>query len=177
MREPATQNRHGSSAALVIPIRVPATTVDVLPARRRRLDRDRPGGEVGRVVLELDAERLRELARARAEVARALAARGARACASSPSSGSSARISTAAPDALGLADRVEQRVDAVGAVHVGAARRPEQRRRARGQADERVAGGLGLVVGLGLDDHAGRVAVRDHAAEQRRGATSSTGRS
>ena len=34
-------------------------------------------------------------------------------------------------DALGLADRVEQRVDAVGAVDVGARRRPEQDVRAR----------------------------------------------
>ena len=44
--------------------------------------------------------------------------------------------------------------------------RPEQRRRARRQPDERVTGGLGVVVGLGLDDHARRSPVRDDAADQ-----------
>ena len=68
LRDPAAQNRHGSSTALVIPIRVPDDRLDVLPARRRRLDRDRPRGEVGRVVLERDAERLGELARPGAQV-------------------------------------------------------------------------------------------------------------
>ena len=40
-REPAAQKRHGSSAALVIPIRGADDELDALPARRRRLDRDR----------------------------------------------------------------------------------------------------------------------------------------
>ena len=68
--------------------------------------------------------------------------------------------------ALRLADGVEHRVDAVGAVDVGAPGRPEQGRGARRQADVRVAGRLGLVVGLGLDDHAGGVAVANDAADE-----------
>ena len=35
-----------------------------------------------------------------------------------------------------------------------------------GEPDVRVAGGLGLVVGLGLDDHAGRLAVAQDAADE-----------
>ena len=71
------------------------------PARPRGGGSRRSARRRGRgVELQLDAERLRELARARAEVVVALARRGARASARCPSSGSSARISTAAPDAL-----------------------------------------------------------------------------
>ena len=69
-------------------------------------------------------------------------------------------------DALRLADGVEERVDPVGAVHVGAAGRAEQRRRARREADERVAGRLAVVVGLRLDDHAAGAGVRDDAADE-----------
>ena len=36
----------------------------------------------------------------------------------------------------------------------------------RGQSDVRVAGRLGVVVGLGLDDHSGRLAVAHHAADE-----------
>ena len=70
------------------------------PAARGPI-RTGPSSEVGAVVLELDAERLGELARARAEVLDALAGRGARASRRCPSSGSSARISTAAPTPSG----------------------------------------------------------------------------
>ena len=69
-------------------------------------------------------------------------------------------------DALVLADRVEERVDAVGAVDVGARRRAEEDVRARGQADVGVAGGLGLVVGLGLDDRAGAAVMAHDAADE-----------
>ena len=65
-----------------------------------------------------------------------------------------------------LADRVEQRVDAVGAVDVGLARVAEEHRGPRGQPDVGVAGRLGVVVGLGLDDHARAAAVLDDAADQ-----------
>ena len=64
-----------------------------------------------------------------------------------------------------LADRVQQRVDAVGAVDVRPARRAEEDVRARRDADVGVAGRLGVVVGLGLDDHARRRAVAHDAAE------------
>ena len=69
-------------------------------------------------------------------------------------------------DALRLADRVDERVDAVGAVDVGGAGRAEEDVRARGHADVGVAGRLGLVVGLGLDDHARRAPVRQRAADE-----------
>ena len=71
-------------------------------------------------------------------------------------------------DARGLATALSIAWIAVGAVDVGAARRAEQRLRARRQPGEGVAGRLALVVGLGLDDHAGRVAVHDCAADQLR---------
>src|SRR5439155_82598 len=67
---------------------------------------------------------------------------------------------------LGLADGVQQRVHSIRAVHVCAARRAEQRLRARRQPGERVASGLALVIGLRLDDHARRATVFDRAADQ-----------
>ena len=146
----------------------PDDDLDVLPAGRRRLDRHRPDRKVGRVVLERDAERLCELARARAQVLEPLEA-----AALAHVLDALQRLERAEqhrrPHALGLGHGVEQRVDPVRAVHVGAPRRPEQRRRALGETDVGVAGGLGLVVGLGLDDHARRVAVPHDAAEQRPG--------
>ena len=74
LREPGTQKRHGRSAALVIPIRVPTTGSTSSQPGGGRLDRDRAAVEVGAVEVELDPERLRELARARAEVLDALEA-------------------------------------------------------------------------------------------------------
>ncbi len=71
------------------------------------------------------------------------------------------------PDPLGLANRVQQRVDAIGAIDVRAARRPEERRGTRGEPDESVTGGLAVVVGLRLHDHTGRTVVFDDAADQR----------
>ena len=65
-----------------------------------------------------------------------------------------------------VADGVEQGVDAVGAVDVGDAGRPEERRGARRQARPGVRGGLGAVVGLGLDDDPGGVAVAHDAADE-----------
>ena len=43
---------------------------------------------------------------------------------------------------LGLTYRVQQRVDAIGAVDVGLPRRPKQGRRPGGESDKRVAGRL-----------------------------------
>ena len=136
-----------------------------LPARPRRLDRDRPAQQVRAVELELDVERLRQLARARAELLRALEA-----AAGAHDVESVERLERAdqhrSADALLLADRVEQGVDAVGAVDVGARRRPEEDVRAARQPDVGVTGGLGLVVGLGLDDRARGLAVAQHAADE-----------
>ena len=71
--------------------------LDVAPGPRPRRDHDRPDREVAAVVLELDVQRLGELARPRAEVSRGARRPRRSRISSIPSSGSSARISTAAP--------------------------------------------------------------------------------
>ena len=109
------------------------------PAPRRAAAPARPARS-RLVVVQLDVERLGELAGPGAEVLLALAGRGARASASSAGQRLERADQHRGADALRLADDVEQRVDAVGAVDVGAARRPEQHVRARGAADVRVAG-------------------------------------
>ena len=68
--------------------------------------------------------------------------------------------------ALGFADDVEQAVDPVGEVDVGAAGRAEQDLGARGQADVGVAGGIVAVVALGLDDRAAATVEEEPAADQ-----------
>ena len=55
--------------------------------------------------------------------------------------------------ALGLADQVGAPVQAVGAVDVEVARRPEHDERPAARAAEAVGGGVVLLVALGLDDH------------------------
>ena len=98
-REPSAQNRHGSSAALVIPIRGPVTYAR--PAGRRRIDATGPSTQVDvSFSLEPDPQRLGELARAVAQSSRAPAAARAHQR-PGPRSGSSARISTAAPTPSG----------------------------------------------------------------------------
>ena len=84
---------------------------------------------------------------------RARPGRAALASPRAPPVGSSARIRTAAAVALGLGDGVEQAVDPVGEVDVGASRRPEEQRRPLGQPDVGVAGRVVALVALGLDDH------------------------
>lgn len=69
-------------------------------------------------------------------------------------------------DALGLADEVQQAVDAVGEVDVGAAWRAEEDAGALGEADVGVTGGVGLLVALGLDDRAADAAEEEAAANQ-----------
>ena len=78
--------------------------------------------QVGAVEVELDVERLGELARAVAEVLARGAPRRSR-IALEPVERLQRADQHRGADALGLADRVEQRVDAVGAVDVGAAGR------------------------------------------------------
>ena len=119
----------------------------------------------GPVQVQPDAERLGQLARSRAEVLGPL---------ESPPRAHEVealeRLERADQNrrahALLLADRVQQRMDAVGAVHVGVAGRTEQHARARGQPGVRVAGRLRLVVGLRLDYPPGGAAVREHAADE-----------
>jgi len=61
--------------------------------------------------------------------------------------------------ALRFGDRVEQAVDAVGEVDVGATRRAEQDPGPLGEADVGVTGGVVGVVALGLNDDAAAVLV------------------
>ncbi len=68
-----------------------------------------------------------------------------------------------------LADGVQHRVDAVGAIDVGAAGLTAEDPRPGGQPDEGMGGRLFLVVGLRLDDHAGGLAVPDGAPQQLQG--------
>jgi hypothetical protein len=64
------------------------------------------------------------------------------------------------------ADQVQAPVDAVGAVDVGPADRPEHRRVAGGGAVEGVRGGILVVVGLGLDDPSADAVQRQRPADQ-----------
>ncbi len=133
--------------------------------RRPRLDLDRAFGQKAAVELQADLQRLRELAGTGAQV---LWAR--QAAPLSHQLESLQRLQC--PDehrgsgSLVLAHGVEQSVDPVRAVHVGHTRLAEQRVGARGEADVGVAGRLGLVVALGLDDSPGRRAVAQDAADE-----------
>ena len=130
LRDPTAQKRQGSSTALVIPIRSPATISTSSQPGGRGPIRSGPRTRSLLVELELDVERLRQLARARAQLLHRvepapLAHRVER----------GDRLERAdqhrRPDALGLADRVDERVDAVGAVDVRDPGRAEQHARAR----------------------------------------------
>ena len=139
--------------------------LDVSPRPRPRREHDRPDREVAAVVLELDVERLGELPGTRAQALEALQATPL-AHQLDPLQRLERPDQHPGADPFGLADGVQQRVDPVGAIHVRPARRTEQGRCARCEAHERVARRLRVVVGLGLDDHARRACVRDHAADQ-----------
>ena len=132
---PPRRSATAASTALVIPMRGPTSSSGA----------SQPGGggsiaigpveQVGVVVVELDVERLGQLARAAAEVLCPLqSAPGAHDL--EPLERLQRADQHRGADALVLADRVEQRVDAVGAVDVGARRRAEQDARARRQPDE-----------------------------------------
>ena len=165
-RKPAAQKRHGSSAAFVIPIRGPSiSSTGGQPAGGGSIAIG-PRTRSDAVELELDPERLGELARPRAEVLAALEP-APRAHLLDALERLERADQHRRADALRLADRVDERVDAVGAVDVGAPRRAEEDVRAPRQADVGVAGGLGLVVGLGLDDRAGAAVVAHDAADER----------
>ena len=140
--------------------------LDVAPRVGARRDRHRAGAGERRVVLrQLDAECLRQLARPRAELHSGVEAapRTHRLDAVEWLERADQHGGT---DALRLADRVQQRVDAVGAVHIGTAGRAEQRPRPQRETGERVAGRLAVVISLRLDDHAARAGVRDDAADE-----------
>ena len=69
------------------------------------------------------------------------------------------------PDPVLLAHGVQERVDAVGEVDVGPARRAVEHLCARRHAGVGMAGRLGEVVGLGLDDAAADALVTQVAAD------------
>jgi hypothetical protein len=131
-----------------------------------REDLDRAVAEErGVVEVEADAERLGELAGAVAELLEVVDA-AALAHEVDAVDGLESADEHGRPHALPLRHRVEQRVDAVRAVHVRPARRAKQHARAAGEADEGMAGGLLLVIALHLHDPAGRGAVAHGAADQ-----------
>lgn len=126
---------------------------------------ERVAAEVGLVVGEADPQRLGQLAGAGAELdvgplAAALAHRLQ----------AVRRLQRPDQDRGGVplrfGDRVEQAVNAVGEVDVGAAGRAEEDPGALGQADVGVAGGVAGVVALGLDDRAPAAVVEERAADQ-----------
>ena len=160
-RDPSAQKRHGRSAALVIPIADARHVGQRVP----REDLDRAGHERRVVLAQLDPQRLGELARAVGQPGRRTAPRAHQLL-------TPQRLQGADQDrrahALGLADRVQQRVDAVGAVDVRDPGRTEEDVGARRQTHVGMARRLAEVIGLGLHDPAGGVAVHDHAAQQGR---------
>ena len=176
VRLPRRAKRHGSSTALVIPIRGPTTgSTSSQPARRARSG---SGPRRGRSPLWSSpiAERLGQLARARAEVLDPLERRAGRA---SRRCRRSARARGSAPPRRRPRAR-RPRSAARGCRRSGRRRRgpggPNSVVGARREADVGVAGRLGVVVGLGLDDHARRVAVAT-TQPSRSARPSTTGRS
>jgi hypothetical protein len=68
--------------------------------------------------------------------------------------------------ARGFGDRVQQAVNPVGEVDVGAAGRAEQDAGTLGQANVGVTGGVVGLVALGLDDDAATAFIKERAADQ-----------
>ena len=120
-----------------MPMRGPVTISGAAPITAARAHLDRPAGQRNAVQVEVDAQRLRELARSGAEVLRAFDARGVRASTRRRRSGSSARIRTAAASPSGSATKLSSAVDPVGQVHVRVTGRAEQHPVALGEARRR----------------------------------------
>ena len=161
----AAQNRHGSSVALVIPIRGAGRDLDPAPVRRAPAKLERWPVERRAVEVEPDPERDGELAGAGAELAQLLAP-AALAHAVDPPGRLERADQHRGGGAVGLADGVEHAVDAVGEIDVGMAGRAEDRRRARRQPDVGVAGGVVALVALALDDHPADAVDAELAADQ-----------
>ena len=162
-RLPAAQKRQGRSTALVIPIRGPATTSGGAAVGRQQ--QERVAAEVGVVsprpipsasVSLPGPEQSSASGRCAAALAHRLQAGG--------------RLQRADQHrrrlALRFGDRVEQAVDPVGEVDVGAAGRAEEDPGAVGEADVGVAGGVVALVALGLDDGAADAVEEEPAADQ-----------
>ena len=170
---PATNHRHGCSAAFVIPIRADwpglrrrrgAVVGQPRPARQRRA----PGRRRRRGPVSPSAWHSRAGPEHRSRSRRA-AGRAAR-IASRPASGAPARSSTAWPSAGVAAHDVGAPVHPVREVHVEVARRPEHGGVAPGRAPVGVrCRVLGAGVGLDLHDAGPPLAHHQHLVEQQRG--------
>ncbi len=139
--------------------------VDLAPRPGARPELERGAVEPGAVVIEADPDRVGELAGAGAELAHVRAPAAAAHEVDPPG-----RLERADEDrggaALGLADGVQQAVDAVGEVDVGAARRAEERRGARREPDVGVARRVVALVALGLDDHSAHAVDQELTADE-----------
>ena len=149
----------------MMPTRSPTTTRGSRDPGSRVSTSIGPSTSERAVQRQPDAERLRELAGARAEVLVACHA-AATAHELDAVHGLERPDQHGRPDPLLLGHRVQQRVDPVGEVDVRPAGLAEQRLRALGDARVGVAGGLLHVVALGLDDAAGGLPVPHHAAHE-----------
>jgi hypothetical protein len=123
------------------------------------LDRQAARCEIEAVVLERDAQRLRQVARAAAEIALDIGTSAASsACHQSDAVDRLQRANQhRRRRAFTLCDRVDQIVDPVVQIHVGEPRPPIKRLVAHRRAGRCVTGGIVFAdVGLGLDDHSRR---------------------
>ena len=149
----------------MIPIRGATPTTSASQSSARSRSSNGCCGELRLVELEPHAQRLRELARARAEHPLGLEAAALSHLLEAPP-----RLERADQDGrrvpLGLGHRVQQAVDAVGEIDVRVPRRPVERRRPLGQPDVGVAGRLGDVVRLGLGDDPADAVHRERAPDQ-----------
>ena len=169
----AAQKRQRSSTARVMPTRVPSITVGSSQSPARGWMRIGPlmrlvafsASEMAIACVSLPGPEQSSCSRGGRPEIKPRRAR----IRSIPDTGSERADENARADPRGLADRVQERVDAVGAVDVGRSRLAVQRLGARRQTRERVRGRLAFVVGLGLDDHTRRTPVLDGAADQIRG--------
>ena len=160
--ESCSPYRHGSSTALVRPIRTPAT-MSALPVRACSAI----GGAIERqsVVRDGDAERFRQFARTRTQ--RALVVQPAPAAHRRYPMGRLQRTDQdRAGRALFFADEIDAPMDAVGAIDIGKARRPEHHAVARRRPAKRMRGRLGVVIGLDLDDDAADAVDQQRRADQ-----------
>ena len=130
----------------------PGGHLDPAPRALGRAELERLAIETGSVELEADAECLGQLAGARAQLAQ-LGPPAPGPHLLDPGDRFERPDQDRSSGPVGLADGIEEAVDPVGEVDVGASRRAEDGRRPLGQPDVGVAGRVVALVALGLDDH------------------------
>lgn len=138
---------------------------DRRPLGGRRLQLEGVAAEVGLVVGEVDPQGLGQLAGPGAEIEVGLTA-----AAGAHRRDPVGRLQRPDQDRgcrpFGFGDRVQEAVDPVGEIDVGAAGRAEEDPGALGKADVGVAGGVVGLVALGLDDRAAPPFVEESAADE-----------